>query len=251
MLFHLCIRNDDHCPTCRQPTVTFFETKEEAVEHAIKLFNHLWKEEEIAEYRERLSNGESIWIDEWVRRSNGDRIQIVKVSSNDRYKLTKKKLYGNYAGVCGANYLLLQAKVNPEESCPDNITYQISLHSTLDETYKMFPLIIGDIIKSGFPYDKNYYREIKYQLEYTKLDTELYTEYSELLTKYQTAHSYLRERMDKLQDDGTVIIYECITSLKDPESSKESYFEIINLNKGAAIDLNFRCMNFLGEFDWC
>ncbi len=75
MLFHKRVRNDDHCPICRIFTVSFHST--EAVD------------EDINEHKETLLKAKSLWIDEWVRRSNGDKYDVLPLSHEETYDLSE------------------------------------------------------------------------------------------------------------------------------------------------------------------
>ena len=62
MKTHLCIRNDSHCPICRMWYVTIV------------------KEEE--RFEESFS-----WVDEWVRRRNGDKYEELYIKEDYEYNL--------------------------------------------------------------------------------------------------------------------------------------------------------------------
>jgi hypothetical protein len=109
-----------------------------------------------------LSDGQSIWIDEWIRRGNGDEYQVIKVMTNKIYNLNHnletninneepvhQEVDPNQSENLNLNlnlnqsenqnlnqsekieYLLLRIRINKKKWCPDNIKYYISFHTTL------------------------------------------------------------------------------------------------------------------------
>ncbi len=73
------------------------------------------------------SNSGTLWVDEWVRKSNGDRYTIQPIKLNKKYNLSifeteydydyesKPELYKQ------PNVFLLKVVINKLEWCPDNI----------------------------------------------------------------------------------------------------------------------------------
>ncbi|AYV82997.1 MAG: hypothetical protein Hyperionvirus3_143 [Hyperionvirus sp.] len=133
VLVHKRVRNDDHCPICRIYYVSIHKT----VEDAMKL---LETESIESDDLTNLKKGYRVWVDEWVRRSNGDRYQIFKATAN--------KIYDDAASLNEAEpddeakdtelgYMLLQINVKKFEYCPDNISYKISFHNTLDAAWEI------------------------------------------------------------------------------------------------------------------
>lgn len=132
---HLCVRNDDHCPICRRHYISVHESLDEAYDAALQKLSN----DELPEDIENLKNGDPIWIDEWVRRSNGDHYQITKIEEGEIYNL--QDLYIQH-DLCAneddekdsntANFMLLHINIRKEEWCPDNITVNISFYSSLD-----------------------------------------------------------------------------------------------------------------------
>jgi hypothetical protein len=134
ILFHYQIRNDYHCPSCRQPTVYVCESIEEAC-NKFKQFNI-----ESERNLEILRNGEPIWIDEWERRRNGDLYQIVKIIPDITYIPNLNNL-NEHDSILEKDqnmvkYMLLHIVVDPSEWCPYNIKYYMSFHETLELTQK-------------------------------------------------------------------------------------------------------------------
>ncbi|AAV50318.1 hypothetical protein [Acanthamoeba castellanii mimivirus] len=143
MVYHLQIRNDFHCPTCRQPKVFFYNTLEEAYNKAC---NYIGNMDDFD--REMLKKGSSIWIDEWIRRKNGDEYQIIKITTNKEYELLKYEnekfnLDSDVDENSDVNedsnvdeniikYMLLHIKVKTSKWCPNNIKYFVSFYFTLE-----------------------------------------------------------------------------------------------------------------------
>lgn len=142
MVYHLQIRNDFYCPTCRQPKVFFYNTFEEAYNKAC---NYIGNMDDFD--RKMLKEGSSIWIDEWIRRNNGDKYQIIKITTDKKYELLKyeneefheesdaesdaesnEELYGENI----IKYMLLHIKVKTSKWCPNNIKYFVSFHFELE-----------------------------------------------------------------------------------------------------------------------
>lgn len=154
---HKSIRNDDHCPICRRYYISVHNTFDEAYTEAAQDID--------SEYLEDLREDQVLWIDEWVRRSNGDKYHIFKITLDKEYDLhdyninikddiydlhdyniNKKddvednnkensnqvddkdiKIYEN-----NELYMFLHVNVKKFEWCPDNINYKISFYKTLD-----------------------------------------------------------------------------------------------------------------------
>jgi hypothetical protein len=77
------VRNDDHCPICRRYYVSIHKTLEETYEEIVKCMTDEFKSEQL----EDLKQGKSLWVDEWVRRRNGDSYQILKIIPEKIYCL--------------------------------------------------------------------------------------------------------------------------------------------------------------------
>ncbi|BCS83755.1 hypothetical protein QLL95_gp0368 [Cotonvirus japonicus] len=148
MFYHLKIRNDYHCPTCRQPKIFFYNTLKEAYIQAYSYINNMNDTDS-----EMLQAGSSIWKDEWVRRNNGDKYQIIKIETNKEYELLKYYNDGKNGSLSIGEineeniikYMLLHIKVKTSKWCPDNIKYFISFHFTLETAlYQCVQKNIGD-----------------------------------------------------------------------------------------------------------
>lgn len=109
--FHLVIRNDDHCPICRRWYLT--TTKDD-----------------------KPQTGDVTWIDEWVRRRNGDKYQTINIIPDKQYDLSEWKLESNPELNINASHLLLKIRVDKNEYCPDNIKYYVSFYKTSDDAYR-------------------------------------------------------------------------------------------------------------------
>src|SRR5579863_876262 len=91
---HLCIRNDEHCPTCRKFFITLHNSGDGNIHKP----------------------GKSEWVDEWIRRRNGDKYQNIYITPNEVYNLSGDwSLYigcnldiGCGHGVVNIQYLLLK-----------------------------------------------------------------------------------------------------------------------------------------------
>ena len=120
MNFHLQVRNDNHCPTCRQFFITLNDTLDDADRNS--------------GCSESLRDGQSVWVDEWVRRRNGDLYQIIKVVPNELYDLSDNDMRNNLDNTNFSNqYMFLHIKIRKNRCCPDNIKFYISFHETLNE----------------------------------------------------------------------------------------------------------------------
>jgi hypothetical protein len=110
--YHLKVRNDDHCPICQIHTVSVHPSPEAAG-------------------GEKGGLG-GVWIDEWVRRRNGDWYEIIPVQTGVQYKLggpiKEIGLGPHQAGQ--VKWMVVEIEVNQALWCPDNIKVSISFHST-------------------------------------------------------------------------------------------------------------------------
>lgn len=135
--YHLQIRNDYHCPRCRQPFITMLNSSDNPL------------------FTPDFLTSEPEWIDEWVRRRNGDLYQYLKVIPGKIYDLSKNNIandscsdthidYDNTMNndeiINGCiddeandtiKYMFLHVRVRSREWCPDNIKYYISFYRTL------------------------------------------------------------------------------------------------------------------------
>jgi hypothetical protein len=135
-LVHQRVRNDYHCPICRRYYVSFHKSSKTAVEFAK---NKITKGEDIEndDLKEKLEDLESVhqcWIDEWVRRRNGDWYQIKPINNGDEWNLTD---------FCEQNtvdkrdehpqFMMLHIQVNKKAWCPENIQFFLTFHSTIKD----------------------------------------------------------------------------------------------------------------------
>lgn len=109
---HTSVRNDNHCPTCR-------------LHHITLKYSSL-----------DISDGPK-WVDEWVRRSNGDLYHTFKIIVNETLALDSYDVTGGtYINPDAQNvYLALSIFVDKEQWCPDNICFKISFHENIEEAY--------------------------------------------------------------------------------------------------------------------
>jgi hypothetical protein len=135
--FHKRVRNDEHCPTCRMYYLSFHDTVKSAVSDLCGKMDDIVEAENNVE--ERLLKGSSVWIDEWVRRRNGDWYQVATITSNVNYEVA----YGFLSGLTQDNkintnirYMRLQTKINKKEWCPDNIQFFVEFFASKDECEK-------------------------------------------------------------------------------------------------------------------
>ncbi len=149
MACRLRVRNDDHCPICRVPFVSFHSSFDNAYS---KLLSDLDPENKDFERNKiKLAKGKSIWIDEWVRRSNGDRYQIIELSSSVKYNLNDLDTGCLKSDISNKNikYMLLRIKIRTQLDCPNNVRYYVSFYETIDQIY-------SETLLSKFPQIENY-----------------------------------------------------------------------------------------------
>lgn len=123
---HLCIRNDEHCPNCRKYYVSI----------CFDLNNALEK------IPEKAKLNEFIWIDEWIRRRNGDKYQVIIPKLNVMYDISNdldsksldeaNKLDENVDVLVNdlTNNLIniyVIKLINENKRCPDNYIYKIGI----------------------------------------------------------------------------------------------------------------------------
>src|SRR5438874_774721 len=101
---------------------------------------------------EKLKVEKPVWVDEWVRRGNGDKYQIAELEENKTYKLleddfTDYNFDDNFDDirfpVKGCNYMFLHIRVDKERECPYNINFKISFYETIRDAFKDGSLRIG------------------------------------------------------------------------------------------------------------
>jgi hypothetical protein len=129
--YHKQIRNDDHCPLCKRYYITLHKTYEDVCKNAIACVVP------DADDVEKLKRGDNVWIDEWIRRRNGDNHQIFKINPNYVYYLNEHS-DGRINDIeqCDINYILLNIEIDKSKWCPDNIIFSISCHRSLNDVAK-------------------------------------------------------------------------------------------------------------------
>lgn len=155
VLFHSVVRNDDHCPVCQLHHVSFHPSVDKASHHAMCLMG----EKSAKEHRETLQKGFAVWVDEWERRSNGDRYretlqkgfvvwidEWARRSNGDRFRIAalasemSHRLGGDYEEDDLTKalpehetwYMSLHVSIRRSEWCPDNIIFRVAFHDSMD-----------------------------------------------------------------------------------------------------------------------
>ncbi len=126
MFYHLKVRNDEYSTKCRQPVVFFCETWDDVYDNAKNYLLNFCEDYE--KVLLGLNNNESLWIDEWVRRSNGDKYEIINIR-NSNYCDSAIKFSMSDINI---NFMLLHIKIRPRKLSPDNIKYNMSFHENID-----------------------------------------------------------------------------------------------------------------------
>ena len=130
LFFHKMIRNDEHCPNCKRYYISFYDTLEDA---------YIRAKDEIVEDTDvdliLLKEGYSVWVDEWVRRRNGDKYQIVKIKPNEIYDLCEDLSNGFDINHSEMKFMVLRIDVNKSYACPNNIEFHISFYESIDKAY--------------------------------------------------------------------------------------------------------------------
>src|SRR5437762_10716938 len=139
MFFHSVIRNDDHCPICRRYYISLHSTMNDALAFSSV---SLEDESDIC----ALKTNKPVWVDEWVRRNNVDKYQIIELVKNKIYNLRNYNIDSGESNdsdnndtrysLGGFNYMLLHIHINKENWCPDNINFKISFYETAIDAFK-------------------------------------------------------------------------------------------------------------------
>jgi hypothetical protein len=107
-LFHVQVRNDDHCPSCRRFYVSFSDTPDQNLDNFT-------------------------WEDEWVRRRNGDGYISKRIKCRQKYDLNDlsllEKQYNNFRSTLLPKYMVIQIHVLRQEWCPENIQFYVTFFS--------------------------------------------------------------------------------------------------------------------------
>jgi hypothetical protein len=141
LYFNKMVRNDWHCPECRKYYISIHKSIDDACIMASKEIRCDDEDEDKSKYINKLKRGKSVWIDEWVRRSNGDLYQILKITPNQKYDLHDPDDFDDVdlqriddkKNDSKIQCLLLHINIDKSEWCPDNINYYISFHNTIDD----------------------------------------------------------------------------------------------------------------------
>ena len=128
LYLHKEIRNDNGCPTCKKYYVSLHNTHQEAYEAGL---NNIITDDD----RKKFKNGGKIWIDEWIRRRNGDVYQICKIVFDMEYDLSKWDICSSMSDDKNITncYLLLHISIDKDKWCPDNIIFNIIFYKTISE----------------------------------------------------------------------------------------------------------------------
>ena len=136
MLYRYKVRNDEHCPICRQPILSFHNSITDAYDEAEKCIKD--RDEDEDALIPNLLNGDSIWIDEWVRRRNGDLYQIVKIIPDKKYNSVEWEddVESINFNCCKQNhqnkFMLLHQRIRITENCPFKNIYQFSFYQSYE-----------------------------------------------------------------------------------------------------------------------
>lgn len=123
---HKCVRNDNHCPTCRMHYVSVHANESVALE-------------KMPEDQQFVN--EPVWVDEWVRRSNGDRYQVFQSRVGGNYDLAEHDVNDSFSGlyqsgeICCVSYMLVNIKIDKDKWCPNNITFNIEFFETFKNAF--------------------------------------------------------------------------------------------------------------------
>ena len=132
VLLHFRIRNDYSCPDCRTYFLSFHSTRKDALEYA-KTIN--LEDEELQE----LTATGSLWVDEWVRRRNGDSYCIYKLKCEDVWdmleqnqipKSTNTEMIDSDTDI-PIKYMSAQLTIDNDSYCPYNIHWEIGFHASI------------------------------------------------------------------------------------------------------------------------
>lgn len=138
IFIHKRVRNDDHCPICRVYFVSFHKSWEDAYNtgvNKIKSQEGWLSEETVNEALDDLKKDSCCWIDEWVRRSNGDLYQIKSIAPDKvEYDLMEINCRENKEKEC--KYMTLHIEVDKKEYCPDNIKFSVTFHKSIEDVHE-------------------------------------------------------------------------------------------------------------------
>lgn len=125
LFVHKRVRNDDHCPSCKRYFVTIYNDAKEIYEMCDLYGDKL----------DELMESSTVWIDEWVRRGNGDRHTIVPIYTGREYDIALAHNIRPKPSAPDENvkYMLLHITVDHKKWCPDNITFHATFYKTMDD----------------------------------------------------------------------------------------------------------------------
>lgn len=143
LLVHKCVRNDYHCPTCRCYYISIHKSKDDAIKLA--------GDEVFDDDLDQLKKCNKVWIDEWVRRCNGDLFSIIDIVRDTTYDLSDIDVFNiEVQSNIDTQYMILNIKVRKSEWCPDNILFGASFYHTQDEAYEH---LINDFMIENLDYE--------------------------------------------------------------------------------------------------
>jgi hypothetical protein len=123
MLVHICIRNDEHCPSCRQYYITLCNSLEECCE--------------LSPDPDRIQRGLSVWVDEWIRRRNGDFYIAKQVEPSVNYDLCNLEDtdFRISDGSFNPGWVVITTIVDRQKWCPENINFHVQFFATKGHAY--------------------------------------------------------------------------------------------------------------------
>lgn len=162
-LFHLKIRNDQE--PSRVPYVSIFESFEDAYKAVPVRQNNF----------NILKQGSSIWIDEWIRKRNGDDYKIVKLFCGMEYydfNLTNKSLiykseeyekdlsYQENVVENIVEHILIIIKIEDEDidDIGHEIKYWLYFENNLDKILEITTETVENLKKGVWKHEKLFYK---------------------------------------------------------------------------------------------
>lgn len=130
ILLHKVVRNDEPCPTCRRYYISCHETKDDAYKLASERID---EKKDLLE----LKKDGFVWIDEWVRRGNGDVFRVFPTILNHTYVLSEPIITDPSEPNQICKYMLLKITIDKHEWCPENTIYHISFHDTVQDAFTL------------------------------------------------------------------------------------------------------------------
>lgn len=121
VVIHQRFRNEEHCPTCRVWYIAAFPSMDSALQGTFP---------DDPDLAETLRNNRTVWIDEWIRRRNGDRYTLIPFILDQEVKLPVF-LHDNLESCISLPdklWLKVLFHIRKDLSCPENIKYRITFH---------------------------------------------------------------------------------------------------------------------------